>query len=234
MASNDYISAIIVAGGTGRRFGNGQKKQFIQLAGKPILFYSIDAFQRCELVSEIVLVLPADNIEFYKNNLSGIGKFDKVRTITEGGQTRQQSVLNGLQKLSEITDIVLVHDAARPLVNISTINRVIEQTIVSDCAICAVSVSDTVKQASENLIEKTVPRDNLWLAQTPQGIKYELIKRAYKNALDNNLSCTDEASLVEELGVKPAIVPGPKNNIKITTPDDLKLAEFYLMEHADV
>ncbi|NIP37892.1 MAG: 2-C-methyl-D-erythritol 4-phosphate cytidylyltransferase [Candidatus Dadabacteria bacterium] len=235
MASKSYVCAIIVAGGSGRRFGNTTKKQFVKIGGKPALYYSVNAFENCSAVSEIVLVLPKDDLDFYDSVISKLKEFKKVKKITEGGKSRQDSVNKGLCKVPDTTDIVLVHDAARPLVDTRTINRVIEQTKLSDCAICAAPVNDTVKQTGkDNLIERTVPRDNLWLAQTPQGIRFDLIKQAYQNAADNNISGTDESSLVECLGIKPVIVQGPKHNIKITTPEDIKLAEFYLKEYADV
>jgi len=232
---NLYVSAIIVAGGNGKRFGSIEKKQFIEISGKPVLYYSIDAFERCELVSEIILVLPGENLEFYDRSISKIKRFKKVRKIIEGGNKRQDSVYNGLKNVSKKTEIVLVHDAVRPLVNIKLIKRVITESEKSDCAICAIPVNDTVKQSNENyLIEKTIPRNNLWLAQTPQGFKYNLIKSAFQNAYDKKLNGTDESSFVESLGIKPTIVEGSTYNLKITKPEDLKLAEFYLKESIDV
>ena len=235
MDSNIYVCAIIVAGGYGKRFGSIKKKQFIEICGKPVLYYSIDAFDSCELVSEIIVVLPASDLEFYDRAISKIKKFKKVLKVAQGGKSRQDSVYNGLENVSNKTDIVLVHDAARPLVNISTINKVIEQSIKSDCAICAIPVNDTVKQSTgDSLVEKTISREGLWLAQTPQGFKYSLIKSAFKNAYEKNIVGTDESSLVENLGIKPAIVEGSKYNLKITNPEDLKLAEFYLKEEINV
>ena len=235
MGSNIYVSAIIVAGGSGKRFGSITKKQFIEISGKPVLYYSIDAFEKCELVKEIVVVLPDENLEFYDATISKIKRFKKVQKVIEGGKQRQDSVYNGLKNVSDKTDIVIVHDAARPLVNVKIINQIIDQSKKSDCAICAIPVNDTVKQSNGNhLIEKTVPREGLWLAQTPQGFKYDLIMSAFQNAYDKNLIGTDESSLVERLGIKPAIVEGPKYNLKITKPEDLKLAEFYLKENTNV
>lgn len=235
MGSNIYVSAIIVAGGGGKRFGSITKKQFIEINGKPVLYYSIDAFEKCELVKEIVVVLPGENLEFYDTTISKIKKFKKVQKVIEGGKQRQDSVYNGLNSVSDKTDIVLVHDAARPLVNVKIINQIIDQSKKSDCAICAIPINDTVKLSNgARLIEKTVPREGLWLAQTPQGFKYDLIMSAFQNAYDKNLIGTDESSLVERLGIKPAIVEGPKYNLKITKPEDLKLAEFYLKENTNV
>lgn len=232
---NLYVSVIIVAGGTGKRFGNITKKQFADLCGKPVLYYSIDAFEKCKLVSEIVLVLPAEYMDSYDKSISRIKSFKKVKKIIQGGKQRQDSVYNGLKNVSNNADIVLVHDAARPLVSINIISKVIEQSNLSDCAICAVAINDTIKQSNgDHLVKQTIPRDDLWLAQTPQGFKYDLIMSAFKNAYDNNIYGTDESSFIELLGVKPAIVEGAKNNLKITNPEDLKLAEFYLKEIADV
>ncbi len=229
------VSAIIVAGGTGKRFGNLGKKQFFELNGKPVLYYSIDAFDKCKLISEIILVLPAENMDYYDSTLAKIQNFENTIKVTEGGELRQDSVYKGLNKVSKNTDVVLVHDAARPLVSLKIIEQVIQHALLSDCAICALPVNDTLKQATADLvIEKTIPRDGLWLAQTPQGFKYHLLKSAMKYANDNKISGTDESSFVEQLGIKPVIVEGSKYNLKITNPEDLKLAEYYLKEMADV
>lgn len=226
-----FVSAVILAGGSGSRLESTVKKQFLSLNNKPVLYYSIDTFQRSVSVDEIVIVLPADSMDYYSDKIAPLGQFPKVRQIARGGQRRQDSVFNGISIVSENTDIVLVHDAARPLVDTETIDRVAGQTMVSDCAICAVHINDTVKQTGHNgLIEKTISRDNLWLAQTPQGIKHDLLKRAFKHVQSNNLTVTDEAGLVELIGITPAVVQGSKYNIKITTSYDLKLAEFYLKE----
>ncbi len=230
-----YVSAIIVAGGDARRFGGTTKKQFIEICGKPVLYYSIDAFEKCKLVSEIIVVLPAEDLGFYESTISRIKPFKKVQKSVQGGSTRQDSVYNGLKNVTDSADIVLVHDAARPLVDSSIIERVIEQSKETGSAICAVPLNDTVKQSNGNLlIEKTVAREDLWLAQTPQGFKYDLIMSAFQNAYESNIIGTDESSLVEHLGVKPSIVEGAKYNLKITNPEDLKLAEFYLKERVNV
>jgi 2-C-methyl-D-erythritol 4-phosphate cytidylyltransferase len=224
-----HVSTIIAAGGVGKRFGDKVKKQFIKLCGKPILYYSLTEFEKCSLVSDIILVLPEDDLEEYEKKINNLGKFNKVSKIISGGKQRQDSVYRGLKKLSNNTDIVVIHDAARPLISSSIINLTIEQAALTGCAICAIKVKDTVKTINvNNRINGTLDRKSLWLAQTPQAFRYNIIKEAYEKAFIDNYFGTDESTLVERIGYKPSIVSGSEYNIKITESKDIELAKIYL------
>jgi len=223
------VTAIIAAGGLGKRFGNCVKKQFLELAGQPVLYHSLHRFEECKLVSDIVLVLPGDELDSYKNRIKKESRFNKIIHVVPGGRRRQDSVYNAFNILSEETDIVVVHDAARPLISSGLIESTIIEAVNKGCAVCAVRVKDTVKKSGyNNHIESTLDRESLYLAQTPQAFRYEIIKKAYENAIADNFLGTDESSLVERIGYKPSIVPGSIYNIKITEPADINLAETYL------
>jgi len=224
------VTAIIAAGGLGKRFGNCVKKQFLELAGQPVLYHSLYKFEECKLVSDIVLVLPEDELDSYKKKIKKEGRFNKVIHVVPGGRHRQDSVYNAFSIISEETDIVVVHDAARPLISSSLIESTINEAVNQGCAICAVRVRDSVKKSglNNNHIESTLDRESLYFAQTPQAFRYEIIKKAYENAIADNFLGTDESSLVERIGYRPSIVPGSQFNIKITEQADLKLAEAYL------
>lgn len=223
------VTAIIAAGGLGKRFGNCVKKQFLELAGQPVLYHSLYRFEECKLVSDIVLVLPEDELDSYKKKIKKEGRFNKIIHIVPGGRHRQDSVYNAFNIISEETDIVVVHDAARPLISSGLIESTINEAVNQGCAICAVRVKDTVKKSGfNNHIESTLDRESLYFAQTPQAFRYEIIKKAYENAIADNFLGTDESSLVERIGYKPSIVHGSIYNIKITEPADINLAETYL------
>lgn len=228
MLSNK-VTAIIAAGGLGERFGNCVKKQFLELCGKPVLYYSLESFERCKLVSDIILVLPHDELHYHTENIKKLGRFNKIKDVVPGGRHRQDSVYIAFNRLSDNTDIVVVHDAARPLITTSLIESIVNAAVNQGCAICAVNVKDTVKKiGSDNLIESTLDRECLYLAQTPQAFRYEILKKAYENAIADNFVGTDESSLVERIGYKPSIVPGSQYNIKITEPSDIIMAKMYL------
>ena len=226
---NLIVTAIIAAGGSGKRFGNTVKKQFVELVGKPVLYHSLSRFSECSLVSDIVLALPEAEVETYGKNIKELGLFKKIKHIIPGGINRQDSVYRAFCMLSDKTDIVVVHDAARPLINIDMIESSILAAQEQGSAICAVKVKDTVKQTDEsNLVQNTLNRESLWLAQTPQAFRYNIIKKAYENALEHNYIGTDESSLVEKIGHRPRIINGSQFNIKITDPSDVELAKAFL------
>jgi 2-C-methyl-D-erythritol 4-phosphate cytidylyltransferase len=204
------VSVIIVAAGSGRRFGC--PKQFLILKGKTVLDWSLERYSQHKRVSKIVLVLP--------------NKYPKIMEIAEGGRTRQESVTAGFKCLSlNPMDVVLVHDAARPLVTTGLIDRVIAAVMEHGAAVPLIPVEDTVKEMKGNKILRTVERSNLYLAQTPQGFLFGLLQKTLMEAGDKNWEGTDEASLVELMKHKVIGVPGEKSNIKITNPVDMKIAE---------
>ncbi len=220
-------TAIIVAAGTGKRFGGSQPKQLIELLGKPLIIHTIERFDSCPAIDEIVLVVAEDRIEEIRT-LIVEHPFAKVRSVVPGGATRAESVRNGLNEIDEKTAwIVAVHDGARPLVTVDEISRTVENASLHGAACLVADVTDTIKEVDHGFITKTVPRANLRRAQTPQAFQYGILRKAFDgSALGEGV--TDECFLVEHLGIRIFCVEGNSRNIKITRPEDLKLAEMYL------
>ena len=227
------ISVIIAAGGSAGRFGQKDliSKQFLLLDGKPFLFHSIEKFLSLKNVFEIIVVtndLNSTNKLLKEANYSDDMKFKTV----EGSVLRQDSVYNGFCKVDSSVDLVVVHDVARPLFKIEDLEKCIEASSVSGAAILAVPVVDTIKHAISDkdrlLVKNTVDRQNLYLIQTPQVFNYNLLSQAYKKFKDSNQIVTDEANMLEILGEKVELIPGDRTNIKITYPEDLKIAEGIL------
>ncbi|HEY7534715.1 MAG TPA: 2-C-methyl-D-erythritol 4-phosphate cytidylyltransferase [Thermodesulfobacteriota bacterium] len=224
-------TAIIAAAGLGKRYGEGIRKQFQLLNGKPLLVHSIDRFEESELIKEIILVVPEDSINYCHREIVERFRFKKIAKIIPGREQRQHSVESGFNSVSSETDVVVIHDGVRPLVTVGLINRVIKECLQSGGAIAAVPMRDTVKKSSaRNHIEGTLSRESLWLAQTPQAFKYDLLKTAYEKTANDGFLGTDEASLVEQLGIQIKLVPGSQTNIKITTREDLLLGELLLKD----
>lgn len=207
---------IIVGAGQGTRLGFNLPKAFVSLGSKPIFQYSLETFLSHPKMNEIVLVLPSEKL-----NAVPKGKF----RVVAGGETRQVSVANGLKALSADCETVLVHDAARPFVTHEIIDRLVQSLQAKKNCIAAWPASDTLKSISKNLIEKTLDRKNIMCAQTPQAFFVSVLKEALLDAQKNNFIGTDESSLVERLGISVETVLGDPWNIKITTPQDLELAQ---------
>ena len=197
----------------------------MEVAGKPILAHTLAVFEACEAVGEIIIITGERDIEA-AGELVGRFGFGKVAHIVAGGAHRQDSVRNGLAKASG--DIIAIHDAARPMVTREIIEQSIAKAMQMGACITAVPVIDTIKSASEGAVESTVDRTSLYSIQTPQTFRADLIRRAYDQAYADGCYATDDAALVERLGEKVAIVPGSYDNIKITTPSDLAIAECRL------
>lgn len=231
--ANINAGAIITAGGTGKRFhGEGideLPKQFIPLTGKPVIIHSIQSFEISEFISEIVVVVPENLIEYTQTEI--VDKFDikKVLKVIGGGKQRQESVGIGLGSLSTTTEIVVVHDGVRPFITPKIIGDVINQAADTGAAIAAIPATDTIKQSgSEQSIERTLSREKIWLAQTPQAFQHQILEEAFEKAAKEGYLGTDEAELVERLGKKIKLVLASKYNIKITTAEDLELGELIL------
>ncbi len=207
--------AILTGAGKGKRMGN-KDKSFLLLKGKPVLFYSILAFEKCSLIDEIILAVQKNKI-IQAEKLVLQNKFKKVKKIVSGGNNRQESILNCFKKIKK-ANIVLVHDVARPLVSKKIIEQVIKQTEKYKAVIPAISVKDTIKKG-DKFVEKTIDREKLNLVQTPQSFKFNILKKAYQEA--KNFKGTDDAYLVEKIGYKVKIIPGSLENIKITFKEDL-------------
>jgi len=216
------VAAIIVAAGEGRRFGS--PKQFALLGGRSVLEWSLAAFEAQPRVGEIVLVLPNEAL-----GARYAAAFAKVRAVVRGGARRQDSVLAGLSRLDRRrTDIVLVHDGARPLVPAALIRRIIREAAAHGAAVPALPLEDTVKEGADGRVVRTVDRASLYRIQTPQGFAFEILEEAFRRAGEDGFTGTDDASLVERLGKPVVIVEGDPRNIKITTLLDLKWAEGFL------
>lgn len=211
--------AIIVAAGRGERLKSPKPKAFVTLGSKPLFQYSLDLFLAHPQISEVVLVVPAEEASSFSKT---------TYKVVKGGATRQESVRCGLSALNPSCDYVLVHDAARPFVDVAMVDRLIETLSEGKNGIAAWPVSDTLKSSEAGVITKTIDRSSLWIAQTPQAFPTAVLKKALEEAKRNNFVGTDEASLVERLGLKVHLVMGNAKNIKVTTPEDLALATSLL------
>ena len=223
-------SAIIVAGGAGSRFDSETPKQFLALSGKPLLAHTLARFDGCAAIARIVLVLPRDGFAGARETMEGfVG--GKPTDIVPGGDTRQASVLEGLSALEpESESLIAVHDGARPLVDEELITRVVEKAGECGGAIAAIPVVETLKEVSEAMtIEGTVDRKRYYRAQTPQCFRYGILREAIEVARRDGFVGTDEAALVERVDATIHVVAGSERNIKITTPEDMARAEYYLM-----
>ena len=222
--------AIIPAAGFGIRMNAGIPKQFLKLDGKPILAVTLEKFNRCPLVDGIVLVVPVDDIGFCINEIVKKYKLNKVLRVTAGGKRRQDSVRAGIEAIEGECDFVLIHDGVRPFVSTETIQNSIEAIKDERAVITAVPVKDTVKKVSEKgYVAKTYDRKLLWLVQTPQVFRYDDIRNAHRKAeAEAWEEVTDDAMLMEKLGIPVKVVVGSEENIKVTTPHDLAYAEFLL------
>jgi 2-C-methyl-D-erythritol 4-phosphate cytidylyltransferase len=224
------LTAIIVAAGSSQRMGFD--KLFATMAGKPMIAHSLHAFERASSVNEMIVVAREDRHDEIRN-ISRTGNFEKVRSITVGGERRQDSVRAGLNRLNSGAKYVAVHDAARPLVTPQQIERVFEQCQICGAATLAEPISDTLKRADmELVVTGSVDRHQLYAMQTPQVFERALIEEAYRAADMENLSLTDEVSAVERFGRKVVLVPNDDFNFKITYPRDLLLGEFVLKQRA--
>jgi 2-C-methyl-D-erythritol 4-phosphate cytidylyltransferase len=213
------VSAIIVAAGKGTRFGI--TKQFAQLKGKTILDWSLEKFEDHEAIDSIILVLGRDH-----SGEEYLSKYGKIAAIARGGERRQDSVCSGLSCVdTHETEIILVHDGARPLVGKDLIERVITATRLRGAVVPVVPVEDTIKRVEGKKVFHTEERGHFFRAQTPQGFSCSLLKEAFVHALRDDFVGTDEAVLVERMGRDVFVIPGDRRNLKITTKEDLQIAE---------
>jgi 2-C-methyl-D-erythritol 4-phosphate cytidylyltransferase len=232
------VSVILPAAGLGTRMkssaavdaSGASRKQWMLLEGSPVLFHTIRKFCAAASVSEVVVALRAEDLDWARSMIEGQG-FPKPVRVVEGGESRQQSVEKALAALDPDVEIVAVHDAVRPFVDVETIEEVIAQAAVSGAAIVGIVPVDTVKQMHRHYVAGTLNRDRLVLAQTPQVFRAALLREAFQRATEDGFIGTDEASLVERLETTDVlVVSGSDRNIKITRPSDLSLAQFFLAE----
>jgi 2-C-methyl-D-erythritol 4-phosphate cytidylyltransferase len=221
--------AIIVSAGKGQRFMEGKKKQFHLLADKPILAHTLDQFETCPLVRSTLLVVSAEDMDYTLKEIVEKNKYRKIAQIVPGGKRRQDSVKNGIDALAKGVDIVMIHDGVRPFVTRAMIEDSIYSAERFGAVVVAMPVNDTIKMSNpDGTVLKTLDRESLWQTQTPQTFQAKVIREAYAKATEDGFVGTDDASLVERLGVKVHILPGSYTNIKITTPEDLILAHLFL------
>lgn len=227
------ITAIVLAAGSGSRMKSKTKKQFMEIKGKPVIWYSLFEFEKSR-VDEIILVTGKEDIDYCKKEIVEKYNLKKIKNVVAGGSERYESVYNGLKEVTG--NIVLIHDGARPLINNEIIERSIEGTIKSDACVVGVPAKDTIKRANkEGYIIDTPNRSELWITQTPQSFKTDLVKMAYKKMKEElekgntTLNITDDAMVVEEFTTNQVrFVQGDYKNIKVTTPEDIDIAELFI------
>lgn len=221
--------AIIAAAGQGTRLAGKRPKQFLELAGVPIIFHTLKAFEQCDVIQEIIVVIPALESAGFLNLANKYG-LQKLAKVIPGGESRSESVLRGLQAVREATEIVAVHDGVRPFVTPDEITRTVEAATLEGAAILVSAPVDTMKEVRDGVVVRTLKRGKVRNALTPQCFRYKLLRRAYEEIDVSDPELTDESALVERLGVKIATVEGSARNIKITRPEDLAIAEVLLKE----
>lgn len=223
--------ALIPAAGMGKRMGASINKQYLQLIGVPLVARTISVFENSPLIDAIYLVVPAEEIPYCLEHIIGAYGFSKIVAVVPGGKERQNSVMNGLKAMREHVsddDVVLIHDGVRPLVTEQILRESITTAKQHDGALVAVPVKDTIKTVQNEIVKDTPPRESLWQAQTPQSFRFGKIFQAHLSAEADGFSGTDDASLIEHVGGEVHIIRGDYRNIKITTPEDLILAEAFM------
>ncbi|WP_069651019.1 2-C-methyl-D-erythritol 4-phosphate cytidylyltransferase [Caloranaerobacter ferrireducens] len=221
-----YISVIVPAAGMGKRMNSKINKQFIKIKDVPVLARTLIQFNNCDYIDEIIVVTRYDEIDFCKKEVIEKYELYKVKNVIQGGRERQDSVYNGLKGVNKKSDIVLIHDGARPFIKREIIEENIKFALEYGACVTGVPVKDTIKKVDLNgEVVDTPNRKELWAIQTPQTFRYDLILKAYEKAQSDTFLGTDDSMLVERIGHKVKIVMGDYSNIKITTPEDLIIAE---------
>ncbi|MEK6777446.1 MAG: 2-C-methyl-D-erythritol 4-phosphate cytidylyltransferase [bacterium] len=232
-----HCVGIVPSAGKGIRMGSSVKKQFLSLCGEPVLVHTLRVMQTCPEIDEIILVVPDEDRAFCREQIVEKHGFDKILSIISGGRERQDSVYAGLLSMVSPPDLVVVHDGVRPFLTGDMIRESLQLASQGVSAVVGVPVRDTIKSVDSSLmVTKTLSRDTLWSIQTPQVFCYRDLIRAYESAYRDGFLGTDDASLIERLGLPVQIIKGSNENIKITSPSDLVLGEAILkqrLEHAD-
>ena len=222
------VGLILVAAGEGKRIGGKTPKQFVKLHGKPLLAYSVDKFSKVKGIAEVIIAVPPGKEKWASKLLAPeLKKFRKVE-FAAGGLTRQESVFNALQHVSASVTHVLVHDGVRPFVNPKKVAELIEMLNTEEAVILASPATDTVKLVASDHIAETLDRRQIFLAETPQAFKKEVLMEAHREAQKKGFTFSDDSALVEALGRRVAICPSDGKNLKITSPADLQLARLLL------
>ena len=226
---NNFVSVVIVAAGLGKRMKANMNKQYLLLKDKPIVAHTIEKFEKNEYIDEIIVVTKEEEIEYCRVNVVDRYGFKKIKDIISGGTERQDSVYNGLKECSENTKVVLIHDGVRPFIKNEEINTIIVETLEVGACVTGVRVKDTIKVVNDdNFIIDTPNRKNLWAVHTPQSFSYKIILDAHVKCKGEGWVVTDDSMLVEKLGIKVKMIEGSYDNIKITSPEDLYVAENIL------
>ena len=222
-------TAIVLAAGQGKRMNAASNKQYLTLKDKPILAHTMNTFEKCNLIHQIILVIHEDEEEFCKKNILEKYKYKKIKHLVKGGKERQESVYNGLMAIDKETSIVLIHDGARPLITEQVILRCIQGAIEYGAVSAGVPIKETIKiMGRDRFVSYTPKREDVWVTQTPQAFQKDIILKAHEFAIEQEILGTDDAMLVEHMGMKIKMVEGDYENIKITTPEDLIAAEAIL------
>ena len=233
------VTAILPAAGLGTRMGAETPKQFLSLDGVPVLLFTLRRLAACPAITDFIIATRAEEVDSVAATAASANLGRRVRVV-RGGDTRQDSVANALLEVQSGADLILVHDAVRPLVTLDQIERVIAEAAACDAAILGIPAMDTVKEVKRAtvvggasdvaLITATIPRERVVLAQTPQVFRAALLLEAFGRARQDGVTASDEAGLVERIGRDVHVVPGSERNLKITRPGDMELAEFYLRQ----
>ncbi len=220
------VTVLIPAAGMGKRMGKSVAKQFLPLGDRPMLAHTLLAFQRASEIDEIIPILSKEDMESCLREVIEQFHLTKVKTLVVGGKERQDSVYNGIQKLEEDAGVVLVHDGVRPFVTQEMITETVDLAKKGECVAVGVPLKDTVKEVgADGIVKATLDRSRLWAIQTPQAFPVKILKRVYAEVYKHGFYGTDDATLVERSGTKVRVIMGSYDNIKITTPEDLLLAE---------
>lgn len=230
MYEGHIVSAIIPAAGIGMRFSKDVQKPYAEIDGKPLLWYTLQICNKHTIIDEIILMVHKSILEIAKKIVEHYS-FDKIVAVEIGGEKRTDTVRKGISCLSDKSELVMIHDAVRPLVTEQLINNVLRTAFVEGAALCAVRPKNTVKTGdSYGYIEQTLDRDRLYEVQTPQAFKRNLLKNCYNVCMKNEDGFTDDAAVVEQCGYKVKIIEGDYKNIKVTTPEDLEIVKLFLKD----
>ena len=224
------VLAIIVAAGKGRRLGGDIPKQFQLVHGKPILYYTLKKFEVCPVVTDVIVVASVDWASYIATDIVDRFGLKKVSKVVNGGEKRQDSVYEGLKAAANLHEIVAVHDAVRPFVSSEQIEKCVHAAAKYGAAILAVPSRDTIKTGENGFVIGTPDRRSVWSVQTPQVFKYEILKAAFEQAQKDSFYSTDDSAIVERFKQPVKIIMGAPDNIKITVPVDMKIAELLLQE----
>jgi len=221
--------ALVPAAGRGLRMGGSVPKQFLALGGQPLILYSLRALQTSSIIDEIILAVPQNEMDYCLKEIVAKHHFTKVTKVVPGGRERQDSVRHALEAVHDDVDVVLIHDAVRPFLTERMVEEVVQSAREKGAAIIALPMKDTVKQVgADHVIERTVDRQSLWLAQTPQAFRRDWLLAAHRKAHAEGVRATDDAYLIEWAGHPVSVVEGSGENIKVTRPEDMVIGEAIL------